>query len=58
MNSQKEMMRKLARLEFENDQLKGELLYVDRLLRKIGFTAGMQSLKAAAEEVLQLQQES
>jgi hypothetical protein len=42
---------KIAKLEFQNDQLVTELEYVDSLLRKVGFTDGLSSLKVAAQEL-------
>ena len=47
----KQMLEKLAYLEFVNDQLSTELHYVDRLLRTIGFANGLTTVKQAAEEL-------
>jgi hypothetical protein len=41
----------IAQLEFQNDQLTAELEYVDQLLRNVGFTDGLQSVKSAAQEL-------
>lgn len=46
------MRKKVAQLEFSNDQLASELAYVDDLLRAIGFDEGLASVKEAAIEVL------
>lgn len=42
---------KIAQLEFQNDQLVAELDYVDELLRSVGFTDGLASVKDAAQEL-------
>ncbi|NGX62398.1 MAG: hypothetical protein K940chlam9_01895 [Chlamydiae bacterium] len=44
--------KKIAYLEFVNDQLSSEIHYVDQLLRIIGFTNGLETIKSAAQEVL------
>jgi hypothetical protein len=45
--------KKIAYLEFINDQLTSEIHYVDRLLRLIGFPEGLETIKSAAEEVIE-----
>ena len=45
------LLDRLAQLEFQNDQLVAELEYVDQLLRNVGFTEGLHSVKAAAKEL-------
>jgi len=45
--------KKIAYLEFVNDQLLSEIQYVDRLLRIIGFPDGLQTIKDAAQEVIE-----
>ena len=52
MHMQK-LLKKLAYLEFENDQLITELHYVDRLLRAVGFTDGLTTVKQAAHELVE-----
>ena len=49
----REMQQKIAHLEFVNDQLSTEIRYVDDLLRLIGFSNGLESIKNAAKEVLE-----
>ena len=49
----REMQQKVAHLEFVNDQLSTEIRYVDNLLRLIGFSNGLESIKNAAKEVLE-----
>jgi len=43
---------KLARLEFEHDQLVAEIAYVDALLKSVGFPRGLASVKETASEIL------
>lgn len=45
------LQERIAKLEFENDQLRAELDYVDQLLRSVGFSDGLRSVKAAALEL-------
>lgn len=44
---------KIAYLEFANDQLVSEIHYVDRLLKIIGFPDGLETIKSAAQEVIE-----
>jgi len=46
-----QLLERIARLEFQNDQLATELEYVDTLLRTTGFAEGLQSVKKAAREL-------
>lgn len=48
-----ELEKKVAYLEFVNDQLLTELTYVDELLKQIGFENGLATIKSAAEEVIE-----
>lgn len=54
----KRLNKKIAYLEFENDQLHAEIAYVDRLLRMIGFSEGLETIKLAAREILTQNQET
>ena len=56
MNSKK-LLRKIAYLEFANDQLGTELRYVDSLLRIVGFPNGLETVKSAAHEVISRERE-
>jgi len=47
----KKLLRKVAHLEFVNDQLTTELQYVDKLLRAVGFSEGLATVKTAAQEL-------
>lgn len=49
--------KKIARLEFINDQLATELRYIDNLLKAIGFPEGLETIKSAAEEVAEEEKE-
>jgi hypothetical protein len=48
-----ELEKKLAYHEFINDQLISELAYVDQLMRQVGFTDGLESLKSTAKELFE-----
>lgn len=43
--------KKIAYLEFVNDQLLSEIQYIDSLLKIIGFPEGLETIKSAAKEV-------
>jgi hypothetical protein len=45
------LQERIAKLEFQNDQLATELSYLDALLRRIGFSEGLSSVKSAAYEL-------
>lgn len=45
--------KKIAYLEFANDQLTSEVQYIDRLLRLIGFPEGLDTIKSAAQELFE-----
>lgn len=47
----KKILEKVAYLEFVNDQLSTELHYVDKLLRAVGFSDGLTTVKQAAKEL-------
>ncbi len=49
--------KKIAYLEFVNDQLVSEIDYVDRLLKLIGFPEGLATIKSAAQEVFEEEEE-
>lgn len=48
-----QLQQKIARLEFIHDQLETELMYVDNLLKSVGFPQGLVSAKEVALELLQ-----
>ena len=52
----KDFIKKIAKLETQNDQLAAELNYLERLTRALGFAEGLKTLKAAAIEMLEADQ--
>lgn len=48
-----QLEKKIAKLEFIHDQLESELLYVDNLLKSVGFPQGLASAKEVALELLE-----
>ena len=52
----KDYIKKIAKLETQNDQLAAELNYLERLTRALGFAEGLKTLKAAAIEMLEADQ--
>lgn len=47
-----QLLKKIAYLESLNDQLSAEVIYVDHLMRLIGFSEGLMTVKATAQEIL------
>lgn len=47
-----ELYKRLAYLEFVNDQLTSEVAYVDELLKQVGFMNGLDSVKQVAHELI------
>lgn len=47
-----QLLKKIALLESVNDQLSTEVVYVDHLMRLIGFSEGLMTVKATAQEIL------
>jgi len=45
--------RKIARLESINDQLTTEIAYIDKLMRLVGFSGGLATIKATAQEIIE-----
>jgi len=50
-SNKENLLKKLAKMEFINDQLLAELAYIDQLMRHVGFTDGLESLKSTAKEL-------
>jgi hypothetical protein len=46
-----QLERKIAGLESINDQLVTELEFVDQLMRNVGFSHGLETVKATAKEI-------
>ncbi len=53
----KDLERKLAKLESINDQLVAEIRFLDELARKLGFSEGLKTLKSAALELIEIEEE-
>lgn len=47
-----QILKKIAQLESLNDLLLTEVSYVDNLMRMIGFSEGIKTVKATAVEIL------
>lgn len=47
----RELEKKIAYLEFVNDQLMSEIYHVDQLLKDFGFADGLSTIKSAIQEV-------
>lgn len=52
-----QLERKAAELESTNERLIAELIYVDKLMRDIGFVHGLASLKATAQKLNEIPDE-
>lgn len=48
-----QLLKKIAYLESINDQLATEVSYVDQLMRLLGFSEGLVTVKATAHEILE-----
>lgn len=48
-----QLQQRLAQLESMHDQLLTEVNYVDKLMRLLGFAQGLQSVKLAAQEIIE-----
>lgn len=51
--TKKQLLKKIAVLESLNDQLSTEVVYVDQLMRLIGFSGGIATVKATAHEIIE-----
>ena len=47
-----QLLKKVAHLEFINDQLDAEVFYVDQLMRLVGFANGLETIKQTAYEII------
>lgn len=50
-----DLLKKIAYLESVNDHLLTELSYVDHLMRLVGFAGGLETVKATALELCEVQ---
>jgi hypothetical protein len=48
----KELEQKIAHLESINDQLSTEVSYIDHLMKVVGFSKGIVTVKATAQEII------
>lgn len=48
-----QLLKRIAVLESINDQLSTEVQYVDRLMRMLGFSDGLFTVKSTAQEILE-----
>lgn len=48
-----QLLKKIAVLESINDQLSAEVEYVDRLMKLLGFSEGLLTVKSTAQEILE-----
>lgn len=51
--NEKQLLKRIAKLETVNDQLAAEINYLEKLTRSLGFAEGLKTLKAAALEMLE-----
>lgn len=49
--NKEDLIKKIAHLESVNDMLLTELGYVDHLMRMVGFSEGLATVKATAKEL-------
>lgn len=47
-----QLLKKIAVLESINDQLTAEVSYVDNLMRLVGFSEGLATVKETAKEII------
>lgn len=52
-----DLRKKIARLESLNDYLVTELGYLDQLMRLVGFTGGLETIKVTARELYEAEKE-
>ena len=52
MTTKAQLLKRLARLESEHDQLSAEIVYVDQLMKMIGFAQGLETVKGTANEII------
>lgn len=48
-----ELLKKIAVLESINDQLDTEITHIDQLMRLVGFSNGIETIKITAEEIIE-----
>lgn len=50
--TKQQLLKKIAMLESINDQLVTEVNYVDGLMKMLGFSEGLRTIKATAQEII------
>lgn len=53
--TKKNLEKRVSELESINDQISSELTFLNSLLKKIGFSQGIETLKEAAHELLEIE---
>ena len=53
--NKEDLYKRKHELELVRDQLWSELIYVDELMRRVGFTDGLNTVKATASELVHLE---
>lgn len=48
-----QLLKKIALLESVNDQLSTEVTYIDQLMRLVGFSNGLETVKLTAQEIVE-----
>lgn len=51
-----DLLKKIARLESLNDHLLTELGYIDNLMRLVGFSGGLETVKLTAKELYETEE--
>lgn len=51
--TKEQLLKKIAILESVNDQLSTEVSYVDHLMRLVGFSNGLETVKVTAQEIVE-----
>lgn len=57
MTTKANLLKKIAHLESINDHLATEVSYVDMLMRLVGFTSGLETIKATAQEIIKTKEQ-
>ena len=55
---QEQLQKRISELETINDQLVAELNYLNQLLKQVGFENGLITLKIAAQELIEEEEDS
>lgn len=55
--TKKDLIKKVAQLESVNDHLITELSYIDHLMRSVGFSGGLETVKLTAKELFEAEKD-